>query len=188
MELSGVLQPLPCPHETKGCTSWQKTSLQKSPGKALKSTFDLDHSLSSNNIYLTFTEIWITMPLCVMLCSKDQEKYQCGKNKIFFRAGLVAYMEKLRSDKLRLACVCIQKTIRCWVARKKYLRMRESAIIIQKYVRGYQARRWVEMINENENQDVLWLQRYWKDNSFFFFSAQLHQVLTSNQSSRCHSA
>ncbi|XP_028285776.1 unconventional myosin-Va-like isoform X2 [Parambassis ranga] len=71
---------------------------------------------------------------------KDQEKFQFGKNKIFFRAGQVAYLEKLRSDKLRMACVCIQKTIRCWLARKKYLRMRESVITIQKHVRGYQAR------------------------------------------------
>ncbi|MEQ2211440.1 hypothetical protein XENOCAPTIV_001235, partial [Xenoophorus captivus] len=71
----------------------------------------------------------------------DQQKYQFGKSKIFFRAGLVAYLEKLRSDKLRSACVSIQKTIRCWLARRKYLRMRESAIIIQKHVRAHQARR-----------------------------------------------
>uniref|UniRef100_A0A671VJL4 Myosin VAb n=1 Tax=Sparus aurata TaxID=8175 RepID=A0A671VJL4_SPAAU len=64
---------------------------------------------------------------------EDQDKYQFGKNKIFFRAGQVAYLEKLRSDKLRMACVRIQKTIRCWLARKKYLRMRESAITIQRH-------------------------------------------------------
>uniref|UniRef100_A0AAQ5Y7I0 Myosin VAb n=1 Tax=Amphiprion ocellaris TaxID=80972 RepID=A0AAQ5Y7I0_AMPOC len=79
---------------------------------------------------------------------KDQEKYQFGKNKIFFRAGQVAYLEKLRSDKLRMACVRIQKTIRCWLARKKYLRMKESAITIQKHVRGHQARRYVEFMRQ----------------------------------------
>ncbi|XP_051807494.1 unconventional myosin-Va-like [Acanthochromis polyacanthus] len=78
----------------------------------------------------------------------DQEKYQFGKNKIFFRAGQVAYLEKLRSDKLRMACVRIQKTIRCWLARKKYLRMKESAITIQKHVRGHQARRYVEFLRQ----------------------------------------
>lgn len=72
--------------------------------------------------------------------SQDKKKYQFGKNKIFFRAGQVAYLEKLRSDKLRMACVRIQKTIRCWLARKKYLRMRGAAIKIQKHVRGHQAR------------------------------------------------
>uniref|UniRef100_A0A673VYX7 Unconventional myosin-Va-like n=1 Tax=Salmo trutta TaxID=8032 RepID=A0A673VYX7_SALTR len=71
---------------------------------------------------------------------QDQDKYQFGKSKIFFRAGQVAYLEKLRSDKLKKACVRIQKTIRCWLARKRYLRMRQAAITIQKTTRGYQAR------------------------------------------------
>uniref|UniRef100_A0A8C4TCA4 Unconventional myosin-Va n=1 Tax=Erpetoichthys calabaricus TaxID=27687 RepID=A0A8C4TCA4_ERPCA len=71
---------------------------------------------------------------------KDKDKYQFGKTKIFFRAGQVAYLEKLRADKLRAACIRIQKTIRCWLLRKKYLRMRSAAITIQRHVRGYQAR------------------------------------------------
>ncbi|XP_078108459.1 unconventional myosin-Va isoform X2 [Sander vitreus] len=71
---------------------------------------------------------------------QDQDKYQFGKTKIFFRAGQVAYLEKLRADKLRVACIRIQKTIRCWLARKKYLRTRSAAITIQRFTRGYQAR------------------------------------------------
>ncbi|XP_073474828.1 unconventional myosin-Va isoform X2 [Aquarana catesbeiana] len=70
----------------------------------------------------------------------DQDKYQFGKTKIFFRAGQVAYLEKIRADKLRVACIRIQKTIRSWLLRKKYLRMKKAAITIQRYVRGYQAR------------------------------------------------
>uniref|UniRef100_A0AAR2ISI7 Myosin VAb n=1 Tax=Pygocentrus nattereri TaxID=42514 RepID=A0AAR2ISI7_PYGNA len=71
---------------------------------------------------------------------QDSDKYKFGKTKIFFRAGQVAYLEKLRADKLRAACVQIQKTIRCWLSRKKYLRLRRATITIQRYVRGQQAR------------------------------------------------
>ncbi|KAJ8391648.1 hypothetical protein AAFF_G00087890 [Aldrovandia affinis] len=71
---------------------------------------------------------------------EDKDKYQFGKTKIFFRAGQVAYLEKLRADKLRAACIRIQKTIRCWLERKKYLRMKSAAITIQRRIRGYQAR------------------------------------------------
>ncbi|XP_067236756.1 unconventional myosin-Va isoform X1 [Chanodichthys erythropterus] len=71
---------------------------------------------------------------------QNKDKYQFGKTKIFFRAGQVAYLEKLRADKLRTACINIQKTIRCWLARKKYLRIRQAAITLQKYTRGHQAR------------------------------------------------
>lgn len=65
----------------------------------------------------------------------------------------MAYLEKLRSDKLRMACVHIQKTIRCWLARKKYLRMRESAITLQRHVRGHQAR-WYVDIKQQQNRVV----------------------------------
>ncbi|KAJ8247860.1 hypothetical protein GJAV_G00251360 [Gymnothorax javanicus] len=71
---------------------------------------------------------------------QDKDKYQFGKTKIFFRAGQVAYLEKLRADKLRAACIRIQKTIRCWLERKKFLRMKSAAVTIQRRVRGYQAR------------------------------------------------
>nr|XP_046249242.1 unconventional myosin-Va-like [Scatophagus argus] len=86
---------------------------------------------------------------------KDPDKYQFGKNKIFFRAGQVAYLEKLRSDKLRMACVRIQKTIRCWLARKKYLRMRESAVTVQRYVRGHQARSYVKFLRRTRAAVVI---------------------------------
>ncbi|KAM4749654.1 unconventional myosin-Va isoform 3-T3 [Rhinophrynus dorsalis] len=76
----------------------------------------------------------------------DKDKYQFGKTKIFFRAGQVAYLEKIRADKLRVACIRIQKTIRGWLLRKKYLRMRKAAITIQRYVRGYQARCFAQFL------------------------------------------
>ncbi|XP_043934759.1 unconventional myosin-Vc [Protopterus annectens] len=70
---------------------------------------------------------------------QDPNQYQFGRTKIFFRAGQVAYLEKVRSDRLRAACIIIQKNVRCWIQRKKYLRFRNAAIIIQQYVRGQRA-------------------------------------------------
>ncbi|XP_078386375.1 unconventional myosin-Va [Cetorhinus maximus] len=89
---------------------------------------------------------------------KDQDKYQFGKTKIFFRAGQVAYLEKLRADKLRAACIRIQKTIRSWLQRKKYLRMRKAAITIQRYVRGYQARCYAQFLRET--RAAILIQKY----------------------------
>uniref|UniRef100_A0AAQ4PDB3 Myosin VA n=1 Tax=Gasterosteus aculeatus aculeatus TaxID=481459 RepID=A0AAQ4PDB3_GASAC len=81
---------------------------------------------------------------------QDQDKYQFGKTKIFFRAGQVAYLEKLRAEKLRAACIRIQKTIRCWLARKKYLRKRSAAITIQRFTRGHQARRLAKFMRRTQ--------------------------------------
>ncbi|XP_061773262.1 unconventional myosin-Va-like isoform X2 [Nerophis ophidion] len=86
---------------------------------------------------------------------QDQNLYQFGKNKIFFRAGQVAFLEKLRSEQLRRACVSIQKTIRCWSARKKYLRMKQSANTIQRHVRGHQARCYVNCLRRTRAAVVI---------------------------------
>ncbi|XP_015253035.1 PREDICTED: unconventional myosin-Va-like isoform X4 [Cyprinodon variegatus] len=86
---------------------------------------------------------------------QDQDKYQFGKTKIFFRAGQVAYLEKLRADKLRAACIRIQKTIRCWLARKKFLRQRSAAITIQRFTRGYQARCLAKFMRRTQAATVI---------------------------------
>uniref|UniRef100_A0A8D0MF04 Unconventional myosin-Va n=1 Tax=Sus scrofa TaxID=9823 RepID=A0A8D0MF04_PIG len=90
----------------------------------------------------------------------DKDKYQFGKTKIFFRAGQVAYLEKLRADKLRAACIRIQKTIRGWLLRKKYLRMRKAAITVQRYVRGHQARCYAKFLRRTKAATII--QKYWR--------------------------
>ncbi|XP_072528419.1 unconventional myosin-Vc [Salminus brasiliensis] len=66
----------------------------------------------------------------------DCNQYKFGRTKIFFRAGQVAYLEKLRLDRLRTACITIQKHLRGWSQRRRYLHLRQAAIIIQQYIRG----------------------------------------------------
>uniref|UniRef100_A0AAY4CN59 Myosin VB n=1 Tax=Denticeps clupeoides TaxID=299321 RepID=A0AAY4CN59_9TELE len=75
---------------------------------------------------------------------KDPDKFQFGKTKIFFRAGQVAYLEKLRADKFRSACIKIQKTVRGWLQRIRYCKILKSAITLQRYGRGFLARRYAE--------------------------------------------
>nr|CAB3264158.1 unconventional myosin-Va [Phallusia mammillata] len=78
------------------------------------------------------------------------DKFQPGKTKIFFRAGQVAYLEKLRADKLRACAVMIQKNVRCWMQRLKYIRMKKAAICVQRFVRGCQARSLVRFMRRTK--------------------------------------
>uniref|UniRef100_A0A8B9VPJ9 Myosin VC n=1 Tax=Anas zonorhyncha TaxID=75864 RepID=A0A8B9VPJ9_9AVES len=80
---------------------------------------------------------------------QDPNQYQFGRTKIFFRAGQVAYLEKLRSDKLRHACIMIQKSVRGWLQRKKFLRIKQAAVTIQQYFRGQRTVRYFWLINYN---------------------------------------
>uniref|UniRef100_A0A6Q2XQN1 Myosin VB n=1 Tax=Esox lucius TaxID=8010 RepID=A0A6Q2XQN1_ESOLU len=85
---------------------------------------------------------------------KDPDKFQFGKTKIFFRAGQVAYLEKLRADKFRNACIKIQKTVRGWLQRVRYRKIRKSAITLQRYGRGYMSRCQAALICQKQYRMV----------------------------------
>ncbi|XP_034540965.1 unconventional myosin-Vc isoform X2 [Notolabrus celidotus] len=94
---------------------------------------------------------------------QDPNQYKFGRTKIFFRAGQVAYLEKLRLDRLRGACVTIQKHVRGWSQRRKYLRMREAAVILQQYVRGQRTiRKTVTAATLKQGWATLVIQRHWR--------------------------
>ena len=51
---------------------------------------------------------------------QDEDKYQFGKTKLFFRAGQVAFMEKMRAGKLRDCGIMIQKHVKGMILIKFY--------------------------------------------------------------------
>ncbi|KAK5900218.1 hypothetical protein CgunFtcFv8_025193 [Champsocephalus gunnari] len=79
---------------------------------------------------------------------KEPDMFQFGKTKIFFRAGQVAYLEKLRADRFRSACIRIQKTVRGWLQRVRFLKVRKTAITLQRYGRGFMARRHADFLRQ----------------------------------------
>ena len=66
----------------------------------------------------------------------DKSKYQLGNTKIFFKAGMLAHFENLRSEKLYRSAVMLQKNMRRYVYRKRYLDIRASHIALQVLARG----------------------------------------------------
>ncbi|KAJ8704631.1 hypothetical protein PYW07_011819 [Mythimna separata] len=77
---------------------------------------------------------------------KDNDKYQFGATKIFFRAGQVAYLEKIRADIQREYCVRVQSCVRRFIARRKYLRIMSALRALQARARGFLARRRAQEI------------------------------------------
>ncbi|CAH2084245.1 unnamed protein product [Euphydryas editha] len=72
---------------------------------------------------------------------KDPDKYQFGATKIFFRAGQVAYLEKVRADLQRLYCVRVQSCVRGFLARRRYRRLTRALHGLQARARGFLVRR-----------------------------------------------
>ncbi|ODO03097.1 hypothetical protein I350_05942 [Cryptococcus amylolentus CBS 6273] len=82
--------------------------------------------------------------LCSVLLQKllpDDDKYQLGATKIFFRAGALAFLEAMRSRKQYEMATTIQKYIRRRLAYKEYRKMRESSVIIQLWWKSLLAKR-----------------------------------------------
>ncbi|XP_046890454.1 unconventional myosin-Vc [Hypomesus transpacificus] len=105
---------------------------------------------------------------------QDSNQYKFGRTKIFFRAGQVAYLEKLRLDRLRGACVTIQKHVRAWSQRRKYQRMRLAAITIQLYIRGQKTiRKTVSAAALKQGWAALVIQRRWRG----YRMQQIYQVV-----------
>ncbi|KAK3095804.1 hypothetical protein FSP39_019412 [Pinctada imbricata] len=96
----------------------------------------------------------------LMKVIQDPDKYRFGKTKIFFRAGQVAYLEKLRSDKLRACGIMIQKHVKGWLARRRYQRIIKTITLLQKYGRGLLARRHAQFLRET--RAATRIQKVWK--------------------------
>uniref|UniRef100_A0A8D2PJ69 Myosin VC n=1 Tax=Zosterops lateralis melanops TaxID=1220523 RepID=A0A8D2PJ69_ZOSLA len=92
---------------------------------------------------------------------QDHNQYQFGRTKIFFRAGQVAYLEKLRSDRLRQACILIQKRVRGWLQRRRFLSVRRAAVTVQQYFRGQRTvRQAITARNLKETWAAIIIQKY----------------------------
>ena len=85
--------------------------------------------------------------LCSTILSntlKEEDKYQIGLTKIFFRAGMLAYLESLRTKRLNELVTLVQKNVRRRIAYKHYQELRRSTIVLQSRWRGVLGRREAE--------------------------------------------
>lgn len=60
----------------------------------------------------------------------------------------MAYLEKLRAERQRDACIMIQKTVRGLICRSRYKKIRRAVLGLQRYGRGYIARQKAQAVRE----------------------------------------
>ncbi|OPJ70589.1 unconventional myosin-Vc isoform A [Patagioenas fasciata monilis] len=116
-----------------------RISAQSYPSRWTYIEFFSRYSILMTQQELSFNDKKQICKIVLQRLIQDCNQYQFGRTKIFFRAGQVAYLEKLRSDRLRRACILIQASVRGWLQRLSFLRMREAAVTIQQYFRGQRA-------------------------------------------------
>jgi myosin-5 len=88
------------------------------------------------------------------------DKYQMGLTKIFFRAGMLAFLENLRTARLNDAAIMIQKNLRAKYYRRIYLEMREAVVSVQSLARGFMARERADEARQVKAATTI--QRVWR--------------------------
>ncbi|KAJ3537438.1 hypothetical protein NM208_g6316 [Fusarium decemcellulare] len=92
--------------------------------------------------------------------SKGLDKYQLGLTKIFFRAGMLAFLENLRTTRLNDCAIMIQKNLRAKYYRRRYLEAREAVIRTQSAIRSWKARKQVQELRKI--RAAITIQRVWR--------------------------
>lgn len=91
---------------------------------------------------------------------QGMEKYQLGQTKIFFRAGMLAFLENHRTSRLNGCAIMIQKNLKAQYYRNRYLEARQSIIDFQGASRAFLARQKAEGLRRI--QSATSIQRVWR--------------------------
>ena len=91
---------------------------------------------------------------------QKQDKYQLGLTKIFFRAGMLAFLENLRTERLNECAIMIQKNLKAKFYRRRYLEARDSIRLFQALTRAFLARQRAE--EARQIKAAITIQRVWK--------------------------
>ncbi|ODV89218.1 hypothetical protein CANCADRAFT_3849 [Tortispora caseinolytica NRRL Y-17796] len=91
---------------------------------------------------------------------EDTKKYEIGHTKIFFRPGMLAYLEDLRTSALDRSAIMIQKHARALHDRNEYQKMRRSLILLQSQSRAYLARKMAREMRDNRAATII--QKNWR--------------------------
>jgi myosin-5 len=116
-----------------------------------------------SNLCLSFHRYYMLTPstnwgpdlknLCNLILAatiKEEDKYQIGLSKIFFRAGMLAYLETVRTDRLNYLVTLMQKKALGHFHQTRYQRLRKSTIGIQSVWRRTLARREADRRRKEE--------------------------------------
>ncbi|XP_075149189.1 unconventional myosin-VIIa ck [Haematobia irritans] len=79
-----------------------------------------------------------TSRICASVLGKSD--YQLGHTKVFLKDAHDLFLEQERDRVLTRKILILQRTIRGWVYRRRFLRMRSAAITIQRFWKGYAQR------------------------------------------------
>jgi myosin-5 len=117
----------------------------------------------------------------------DNNDYQLGNTKIFFRAGQLGYLERLRSKRRFQCTVNIQKHFKGWIQRTKWLCIKRAIRVIQTAIRRLLVRRQLQIKQQAHAATILQKNvRMWSARAMF--KSKRHSALLIQTVYRGHTA
>ncbi|MCO5582985.1 hypothetical protein L7F22_036890 [Adiantum nelumboides] len=81
---------------------------------------------------------------------KDEDQYQVGLTKIFFRAGMLAQFEQRRTDRLNALVTLMQKNLRRNYHKRRYAKLRTNTVRVQSWWRMVSARNLAKTMRKEQ--------------------------------------
>ncbi|XP_046351162.1 myosin heavy chain, striated muscle-like isoform X8 [Haliotis rufescens] len=116
------------------------------PNRVIYSEFKQRYSiLAPNAIPQGFADGKVCTAKILEALQMDTNEYRCGLTKVFFKAGVLGYLEDLRDERLSAIISMFQAHIRGYLMRKAYKKLQDQRIglsVIQRNIR-----KWLSMRN-----------------------------------------
>lgn len=91
--------------------------------------------------------------LCKAVLGKTD--YQLGKTKVFLKDAHDLFLEQERDRILTKRILTLQRVIRGWYHRRRYQKLRVSAILVQRIWRGYIAKKKYNKVSPSYNKILI---------------------------------
>lgn len=94
----------------------------------------------------------------------NSENYQIGKSKIFMRESEKLALDNLLHREILQRIITLQRWVRTWITRRRFLRLREAAICIQSHARRFFAQQRLANLRDlvTCEKAAVTIQKTWK--------------------------
>lgn len=94
----------------------------------------------------------------------NRDNYQMGKTKIFMRESEKLVLDNLLHQEILQRIITLQRWVRTWITRRRFLQMKNAAVCLQTYTRRWIAQQRLEQLKTLFRCDkaALTIQKSWK--------------------------
>lgn len=100
----------------------------------------------------------------ILRMNMNKDNYQLGKSKIFMRECEKLALDNLLHREILQRIITLQRWVRTWITRRRFLRIRDAAICIQSHVRRFFAQQQLASLRElvRCERAAVTIQKTWK--------------------------